>query len=460
MTENQPTDYAAIVRAATQIVPSPPDWLGVGQHIYDKQQGIGEVVALLGKRLIIKFLEDTGPTQLADWPSAVSSGQILPRNTSLPEAHDPPEIRGESPRISSEQIQAIPELTFRALAHELSSICTTVAITNGTAGTLHPLPTDLPPELVSALNRIGIKKLYSHQIEALEILRSGLDLSIVTPTASGKTMCFNIPILESCLNHPDTTSLYIFPLKALAVDQMRKLQQIVNAFPTATMLRMGLMTGDTPKDERQKLFIPQPPNILAVSPDLLHHYLYNVRRRDDGEHWRQFLRQLRWVVIDESHTYVGAFGAHFANLMRRLRVAVDRVGGNSHRLQFICSSATIGNPEEMALRFSGRQEEPDRLRLIQHSGASSAGRTFLSLAPSSIANPDAAKIIISWLQHGLTGIVFCNSRAAVKSLMGVVQRETQRLGLSHLAKKCCHFLWVAHGISAARKLSNMFSKAE
>ncbi len=216
MTENQPTDYAAIVRAATQIVESPPDWLGVGQHIYDKQQGIGEVLALLGKRLIVKFLEDTGPTQLADWPSAVSSGQILPRNTSLPEAISPQDVKGSSPRISSEQIQAIPDLTFRALAHELGSNCTSVDIIGGQAGILHPLPTDLPPELVSALSRIGIKKLYSHQLSALEILRSGLDLSIVTPTASGKTLCFNLPILESCLNQPDTTSLYIFPLKALA----------------------------------------------------------------------------------------------------------------------------------------------------------------------------------------------------------------------------------------------------
>jgi DEAD/DEAH box helicase domain-containing protein len=439
MTENQPTDYAAIVRAASEIVPSPPDWLKVGQNIYSNQQGVGEILAVLGKRLIIKFIESTGPTQLPDWPVAVQSGQIQPRNTPLPEANNPPEIIGSSPRISQSQIQAIPDLTFRALAHELSHICTRVEVTNGQAGVLHPLPTSLPSTLISALNRIGIKNLYSHQIEALEILRSGLDLSIVTPTASGKTLCYNLPILESCLNQPHTTALYIFPLKALALDQMRKLGQLFRAMPSNHQLRMGLMTGDTPKDERQRLFLPQPPNILAVSPDLLHHYLYNVRRRDDGEPWRQFLRRLRWVVIDESHTYIGAFGAHFANLMRRLRVAVDRVGGNSHTLQFICSSATIGNPAEMALRFSGRQDQPERLRLIQNSGANTAGRTFLSLAPSNVANPDACKIILTWLQHGLTGIVFCNSRAAVKSLMGIIQRETQRQGLSHLARSVAIF---------------------
>ena len=208
MTDNQPTDYAALIRTAQTEVPAPPDWLIVGQNIYSTQQGVGEVIALLGKRLIIKFLEETGPSQLADWPMAVEDGQILPRNMSKPPANRPQEVGGESRRISSEQIQAIPDLTFRAIAHELSSICTTVAITKGTAGKLHPLPTDLPPALISALKLGGVANLYSHQLEALEILRSGLDLSIVTPTASGKTLCYNIPVLESCLIEPRTTSLY------------------------------------------------------------------------------------------------------------------------------------------------------------------------------------------------------------------------------------------------------------
>lgn len=437
--ENQPTDYAAIIRAAQTPVPEPPDWLAVGKQIYSQEHGIGEVLALLGKRLVVSFLEDVTPTQFADWPVAVESGQILPRNTALPLSDKPTEGGGESPRVSQSQIQAIPELTFRAVAHELASFCTAIEITSGHSSYLHPLPKDLPRPLSSALNRIGITKLYSHQVEALEFLRAGLDLSIVTPTASGKTLCYNLPILESCLNQPQTTALYIFPLKALALDQIRKLQQLVSAMKSDQTLKVGLMTGDTPLNERQRLFIPQPPNILAVSPDLLHHYLYNLRRRDDGEHWREFLRRLRWVVIDESHTYVGAFGAHFANLMRRLRVAVDSVGGNSNRIQFVCSSATIGNPEEMALRFSGRTMTEARLSLIQHSGANTAGRTLLSLAPSSVANPDSAKIIISWLQHGLTGIVFGNSRAAVKSLMAIIQRETQRQGLSHLARSVAIF---------------------
>jgi DEAD/DEAH box helicase domain-containing protein len=125
--------------------------------------------------------------------------------------------------------------------------------------------------------------------------------------------------------------------------------------------------------------------------------------------------------------------------MRRLRLAIDSVGGNSDQIQFICSSATIGNPKEMALRFSGRKQHEQRLRLIECSGATNSGRTLLCLKPSTTANPDAAKIILSWLQHDLSEIVFCNSRSALKSLLGLIQREAQRQGLSYLASKVAIF---------------------
>ena len=309
-----------------------------------------------------------------------------------------------------EQIQQIPQVGFQSVAQELIASIRAIDIKNANQGIIHPLPSDLPPALRLALQNNGITQIYSHQLEALTKLRAGFDLSITTPTASGKTLCYNLAILESCIKQPQTTALYIFPLKALALDQMRKLQSLVKAMPN-TRLKLALMTGDTPATERQRFFIPNPPNILAVSPDLLHYYLYNVRRRDEGVGWRQFLRQLRYCVIDESHTYTGAFGAHFANLMRRLRLAVDAVGGNSQRLQFICSSATIGNPQDMALRFSGRTHQRQRLHLIEDSGAPYKGRTLLSLAPNNAANVEATKIVISWLQHNLSGIVFCNSRA-------------------------------------------------
>ncbi|GAB1545282.1 hypothetical protein NUACC21_79580 [Scytonema sp. NUACC21] len=194
------------------------------------------------------------------------------------------------------------------------------------------------------------------------------------------------------------------------------------------------MTGDTSMAERQRLFSPNPPQILGVSPDLLHYQLYNVRKKDEGEPFREFLRRLRYIVIDESHTYVATFGANFTNLMRRLRVAVDSVGGDSNCLQWVFSSATIGNPAEMALHFSGRETTPERLQLIERSGASIAGRTTLCLKPSSNANPDTAKIILGMLQKELTGICFCNNRSAVKSLLSIIKQEARKQGCSHLAE--------------------------
>ncbi|BAY19882.1 DEAD/DEAH box helicase-like protein (plasmid) [Anabaenopsis circularis NIES-21] len=438
MTDNKPTDYAAIIRAANQTVPEPPQWLSVGKQVYSPEYGVGEVMALLGRRLIVKFVEEVTPTQFGDWEEAIAIGSIQSSNANLVSSTTLIEEANTRAATVSERIHQIPHLAFQSVAQELIASITAVDIKNPNQGIVHTVPSDLPPALRLALQNNGIDRIYSHQLEALTKLRAGFDLSITTPTASGKTLCYNLAILESCIKQPQTTALYIFPLKALALDQMRKLQSLVKVMPN-NRIKLALMTGDTPTSERQRFFIPNPPNILAVSPDLLHHYLYNMRRRDQGEGWRQFLRQLRYCVIDESHTYIGAFGAHFANLMRRLRLAVDAVGGNSQKLQFICSSATIGNPQEMALRFSGRTHQPQRLHLIERSGAASAGRTLLCLAPNSAANVEASKIVISWLQHNLSGIVFCNSRAAVKGLLGLIQRETQRLGLGYLTSKVAVF---------------------
>lgn len=440
MSDNKPTDYAAILRAANQTSVEPPEWLAANKYVYSPQSGVGEVMAILGKRLIVKFVEEVNPTQFSDWEDAIAQGLIKPINTNLTSASIPIDNEHDNRDgiVISEQIQAIPHIAFQSVAQELLSSITTIDIKAANQGKVYPIPSDLPPSLKIALANCGINQLYSHQREALTKLRAGYDLSLVTPTASGKTLCYNLAILEACLKQPQTTALYIFPLKALALDQMQKLHQLVRAIPGGRV-KIGLMTGDTPKPERTKLFIPFPPNILAVSPDLLHHYLYNLRRPQEGEGWREFLRQLRYVVIDEAHSYLGAFGAHFANLMRRLRLAIDAVGGNSNQLQFICSSATIGNPQEMALRFNGRTHHPQRLHLIDNSGAGSAGRSLLCLTPSNAANVDAGKIIINWLQHDLSGIVFCNSRVAVKGLLGLIQRETQRQGLGYLASKVAVF---------------------
>ena len=212
MTSDRPTDYADLIRRAQSPIPEPPDWLAVGKLIYSPEQGIGEVIALLGKRLIVRFLEDIKPTQIADWTVAVAQKQISQTNAT--QNHTKTRAVATSANAdsaSAEQIGAIPSLAFRAVAQELASKLAAINITTSQAGILHPLSADLPLPLRHALHTIGITSLYSHQVEALEYLRAGNDLSLVTPTASGKTLCYNLPIIESCLNQPEITALYIFP---------------------------------------------------------------------------------------------------------------------------------------------------------------------------------------------------------------------------------------------------------
>ena len=448
MTNPEPTDCAALIRAVILCGERKhPEWLDPGQQVFSPKYGQGKVVSWVGNTLIVKFPGYSIPVQYKNWQQAVEKSEIAPGNVpAIPESSSEAEENGASEvqpasfsRVSAAEIAAIPQPKFRAIALELASHLSAVGITPPASGSLYAIPQDLPWALQNALRGLGIEELYSHQLEALDCLRKGCDLSIVTPTASGKTLCYNLAILEDCLNRPQTSALYIFPLKALAFDQFRKLQRIVGTFPQEQRVKVGQMTGDTPHDERLRLFVPHPPNILAVSPDLLHHQLSKIPRVQQWKPWREFLRRLRWVVIDESHSYTGAFGAHFTNLMRRLRRAVDSVGGNSNKLQFICSSATIGNPRDMAMRFSGRTSQPDQLHLIEGSGAGSAGRTVLCLAPSDTANSDACKIVLAWLQQGLSGIVFCNSRGAVKKLVDLIQKESTRHGNSYLAQKVTAF---------------------
>ncbi|NEP82007.1 MAG: DEAD/DEAH box helicase, partial [Okeania sp. SIO3B3] len=343
---DKPTDYAAILRAGGSQLPLPPEWLKIGAKIYSPKYGIGQITAVLGKRLIVDFLENPTPVHFPDWQIAINQKQIHQRdskNLQTKKLKQP-----EKSNITSAEIAAIPRPVFQTIAQEFLDKLVAIKNTSPTPGKLYPLPKDLPITLKNSLILQNITELYEHQIESLTALRKELDLCIFTPTASGKTLCYNLGILESCLQQPQTTALYIFPLKALALDQMEKLKKMASYFPENSV-KIGLITGDTSSKQRKKLFIPNPPNILGVSPDLLHYQLYKIRSKD-GEGWRNFFQQLRYVVIDESHTYRGAFGAHFANLMRRLKMAVDRVGGNSEKLQFIFSSATIGNPAEMAMR--------------------------------------------------------------------------------------------------------------
>lgn len=377
-----------------------PDWLKTNAVAEHQEFGRGTVLAVFGENAIVNF---GGKRKSVSTNSLAQAVDLVIEQDSL-NSH-----------------ANIDVSAYRQIVKELGDAVSLVEVEPPEQGRLLDPPDDLNPDLRNALGAAGISRLFSHQIEGLQGLRAGLDIAPATPTASGKTLTFNVGIFEGLLNNPGSTAMYLFPLKALATDQVGKLNEIANGLPSSIRPRIGVITGDVKTHERERLFRPRHPEILAFSPDVLHHQLYKIKKVDEWQQWRLFLRGLRYVVIDEAHTYVGAFGANFANLIRRLMLAVDTCGGDSSKLQFVFATATVGNIEEMCLKFSGRTA--DRLKIIDKSGAGSKGRTTVCLSPAFQPLKDAAEIVHSWLKYGVSGIVFTNSRNEAKSLHGMLRRD-------------------------------------
>ncbi len=194
----------------------------------------------------------------------------------------------------------------------------------------------------TALNRLGINEFYSHQATAIEKIRRGKNVVVVTSTASGKTLCYTIPVIESLLCNSSATTLCIYPTKALAQDQLKGLTAFQEA-NLAIQFLAGTYDGDTPQHLRRK--IRDGANIVLTNPDMLHQGILPHHAR-----WNRFFTHLRYVVIDEVHAYRGVFGSHLANVIRRLSRICRHYGASP---QFICSSATIANPQEHAQRICG-----------------------------------------------------------------------------------------------------------
>ncbi|MGI5817920.1 MAG: DEAD/DEAH box helicase [Armatimonadota bacterium] len=205
----------------------------------------------------------------------------------------------------------------------------------------------LHPGVEQALRAQGIERLYTHQAEAIEHIRAGRNVVIVTGTASGKTLCYNIPVIETMLDDPMATALYIYPTKALAQDQLRGLGRL-ETDEMAEWFMAGTYDGDTPSNLRRRL--RDGGNVLLTNPDMLHQGILPHHAR-----WNRFFTHLRHVVIDEVHAYRGVFGSHLANVMRRLQRICRHYGAQP---QFVCCSATIGNPREHAERITGVPMEP------------------------------------------------------------------------------------------------------
>jgi len=202
----------------------------------------------------------------------------------------------------------------------------------------------LPRPLEAALRSAGIERLYSHQVESIDGVRDGRNVVVVTGTASGKTLCYNVPVIETLLDDPSAKALYLFPTKALAQDQQRALLRLRELDPAIEQaVHSGTYDGDTTRHTRRKL--RDEGNIILSNPDMLNAAILPYHAK-----WNRFMKDLKYVVVDEIHTYRGIFGSNVANVLRRLRRVAEHYGSSP---QFIASSATISNPGELAERLTG-----------------------------------------------------------------------------------------------------------
>jgi DEAD/DEAH box helicase domain-containing protein len=275
-------------------------------------------------------------------------------------------------------------------------------------------PAWVHPELIAAYAGKGIGHLYTHQAAAAESVHSGENVVIVTPTASGKTLCYNLPVLNAVLENSDTRALYLFPTKALAQDQLAELHDLNQGLEN----RFGVFTydGDTPSDARKA--IREKGHIVLTNPDMLHTGILPHHTR-----WTRLFENLRYIVIDELHTYRGVFGSHLCNGLRRLR-RIARFYGREP--QFICCSATIANPGDLASRLLEAEVE-----VLSSNGAPSAEKTFVFYNPPVVNRAlgirrsyinEAARVSQEFLKRDLQTIVFANSRLHTELLLTYLQQ--------------------------------------
>ncbi len=285
-------------------------------------------------------------------------------------------------------------------------------------------PEDLDTRLTSALRAGDISPLYTHQAAAIGAAIAGENVVIVTGTASGKTLCYNLPVLHTLLNNPQARALYLFPTKALSQDQAATLGDFLGALNATDSLPVRTYDGDTPQNARRH--IRDEARILITNPDMLHTGILPHHPR-----WSEFLRNLHWIVLDELHTYRGVFGSNVANLIRRLR-RICRFYGTEPR--FILTSATIANPKELAERLI---EAPVHLIPPDLDGSPRAEKHIILYNPP-VIDPalgirraytlETTRIAERFLQAGVQTVVFARARRTTEVLLGYVRDSYERLG--------------------------------
>ena len=282
-----------------------------------------------------------------------------------------------------------------------------------------PFPPDIDPRLRAAFESRGVTQLYTHQAEAFAHVANGRQVVVTTPTASGKTLCYNLPVLDRILKKPSARALYLFPTKALAQDQMAELHELAKAIGEVGGEAIGVHTydGDTPQDARRT--IRSRAHIVLSNPDMVHSGILPHHPR-----WAKLFENLDFVIIDELHAYRGVFGSHLTNVLRRLQRICRHYGSNP---QFICSSATIANPAELAERLA---EKP--FELVEKSGAPRGEKFFVFVNPPVVNRElgirrsyiaESRRVAGEFLRRNLQVIVFAQSRLSTEILTTYLKED-------------------------------------
>ena len=295
----------------------------------------------------------------------------------------------------------------------------------------------LLPELDEALQRLGISKLYTHQVDAIEALRAGKNVVIETGTASGKTLCYNIPVIEELTKNPESYALYIFPMKALAQDQLRVIKRLSEASPESggptsvgisRAVQPGTYDGDMSSHHKRK--VKGSANVILTNPDMLHVGILPYHTK-----WNRLFANLKFVVIDEIHTYRGIFGSNVANVIRRLNRICKYYGSSP---QFVCCSATIANPLELAESLTGHKME-----LINNDGSPRGVRYFVLWNPPFVtgdrmlrrsSNVEGQKLMAALIRNHVQTIAFTRARVVAELIYRYCRDEFMSRGEVDLAE--------------------------
>jgi DEAD/DEAH box helicase domain-containing protein len=319
------------------------------------------------------------------------------------------------PRTTLETVQeALGALVAR---YRTDEVLTAVRHIPAREAQFRAMPAWVRPELAAAYHAKGIEKLYTHQAAAAELAHAGKNFVVVTPTASGKTLCYNLPVLNAVLENADTRALYLFPTKALAQDQLAELHDLAKRLDDC----FGVFTydGDTPSDARRA--IRERGHVILTNPDMLHTGILPHHTK-----WTRVFENLRYIVLDELHTYRGVFGSHLANVLRRLARITEFYGSKP---QFICCSATIANPGELATQLIA---EP--VQVVEENGAPAAEKLFVFYNPPMLNRNlgirrgylnETTRVAKELLARKLQTIVFANSRLHTEVLLTYLQQANR-----------------------------------